>query len=188
MLAWDACLGMLADRCSLVRSRRLFLRPDLAFARQPHASRVKFAACGGTGATRSRRLGASMARTHNLTGLSTAPCFGLDVVACRSVTAISKRRLDRGGGVQIEIDHLLKHRRGGAVTQAFRQGIEPGGTLGLDRDQLGQRIIPAPRPASPHRPRLFDSGRRLPPGAVAGWRCATSRPTGARRRITGRRR
>src|SRR5271166_4265130 len=29
---------------------------------------------GGTGATRSRRLGASMARTHDLTGLSTAPC------------------------------------------------------------------------------------------------------------------
>jgi hypothetical protein len=64
---------MRADPCSSVRSMHLFFRPDLPFHRQACAGPVKFAARGGTGATRSPRLGASMARTHNLTGLSTMP-------------------------------------------------------------------------------------------------------------------
>ncbi len=35
---------MLSDRCSFVRSKRLFLRPDLAFSGRSRASPVKFAA------------------------------------------------------------------------------------------------------------------------------------------------
>ena len=64
-------------RCSLVRSRHLFLRPDLHFPGQSGASPVKFAASSAAGPEpRAAPLGASMARTHNLTGLSTTPCFG----------------------------------------------------------------------------------------------------------------
>jgi hypothetical protein len=48
---------MLADPCSLVRSKRRFFRPDLPFHRQACVSPVKFAARGGTGATRSPPLG-----------------------------------------------------------------------------------------------------------------------------------
>src|SRR5271166_1659862 len=48
---------MLADPCSLVRSKRLFLRPDLPLYRQSRAGPVKCAADGGTAATRSTSLG-----------------------------------------------------------------------------------------------------------------------------------
>ena len=48
---------MLAASCSLVRSKHLFFRPDLPFHRQACAGPVKFAACGGTGATRSPAWG-----------------------------------------------------------------------------------------------------------------------------------
>src|ERR1019366_10141738 len=88
-------------------------------------SRVKSAACGGTGATRSPRLGASMARTHDLPRFACGATLWREVVARRSVTAISAWRLNRGYGVQIEINHVLKRHRGGAVAQAFGQGVEP---------------------------------------------------------------
>src|SRR5208282_5983813 len=49
--------------------------------------------------------------------------------------------------------------------------FEPGGTFGLDRAHLGQRVVPALRSASPRRRRgAFDGKRRLnrPPfGAMA---------------------
>ena len=48
---------MLAASCSLVRSKHLFFRPDLPFHRQACVNPVKFAACGGTGATRSPAWG-----------------------------------------------------------------------------------------------------------------------------------
>ena len=64
-------------------------------------------------------------------------------MAHRSVTAISPGWLNRGDGIQIEIDHVLKRRRGGTVMQVFRQGYEPGGTFGLNRDHFGQSIIGA---------------------------------------------
>ena len=65
--------------------------------------------------------------------LSAVPCFGQSVVTRQSVTAIAKRRLHCGNGIQIEIDHLLKHCRSGTVAQACRQGFEPRGTFGLHR-------------------------------------------------------
>jgi hypothetical protein len=69
----------LASSCSLVRSMRLFLRPDLA---RPS-------------------------------------CLDQDVVAPWSVTAVAKRWLHHGDGVQIKIDDLLKRQPFGAVAQAF---------------------------------------------------------------------
>ena len=45
--------------------------------------------------------------------------YAFGVVARQSVTAISKRRLNRGDGFQIEIDDLLKGCRSGAVAQAI---------------------------------------------------------------------
>jgi hypothetical protein len=48
-----------------------------------------------------------------------------------SVTAKSPRRSDIGEGIEVEIDDLLKRLGGGAVAQAFRQGVGPGGILGL---------------------------------------------------------
>ncbi len=84
-----------------------------------------------------------------------------DVVAHRSVTAVSAGRLNRGDGVQIEIDHVLKRRRGGAVAQAFRQGFKPRGALGLNRDHLDQRIVPALASTSPRRLRAFNGERSL---------------------------
>lgn len=56
--------------CSLVRSKRLFLRPDLASIRRAGAGRVKFAAplrAAGPEPRAARPSRASMARTHNLT-------------------------------------------------------------------------------------------------------------------------
>ena len=75
-----------------------------------------------------------MARTHDLTRSGRVATLSQNVVAPRSVTAIAERRLHRSDAVQIEIDHLLKCCRSGTVAQAFRQGVEPRGTLGLDRD------------------------------------------------------
>jgi hypothetical protein len=47
------------------------------------------------------------------------------------VTAKSSRRSDIGEGIEVEIDDLLKRLSGGAVAQAFGQGVGPGGILGL---------------------------------------------------------
>jgi hypothetical protein len=110
-----------------------------------------------------------MARTHDLPRLARGATMRADVVAHRSVTAVSAGRLNRGDGVQIEIDHVLKRRRGGAVAQAFRQGFKPRGALGLNRDHLDQRIVPALASiAAP--PEAFNGERwlnRLLSGAMA---------------------
>jgi len=82
-------------------------------------------------------LGASMARTHDLSrpgrGATLWPC----VVARRSVTAVAKRRLNCGDRIQVKIDHVLKCCRRGTVAQVVGQRLEPRGALGLDREQLG---------------------------------------------------
>jgi hypothetical protein len=48
-----------------------------------------------------------------------------------SVTAKSPRWFDIGEGIEVEIDNLLKRLGGGAVAQAFGQGVGPSGILGL---------------------------------------------------------
>ena len=109
-----------------------------------------------------------MARTHDLPRLTHGAILWREVVAHHSVTPVSAGRLNGGDGVQIEIDHLLKRRRGGAVAQAFRQSFEPRGAFELNRDHLGQRIVPALASASPRRLGSFDGERSVVAPAV--WR------------------
>ena len=97
-----------------------------------------------------------MARTHDLPRSGRGATLGQAAEAPRSVTAIAKRRLHRGDAVQIEIDHLLKCRRRGTVAQAFRQSFETCGTLGLDCEHLGQRVVSAFGPAAPRRQGRLD--------------------------------
>jgi hypothetical protein len=142
-------------------------RPGIV--RATRAGGVKSAARGGTGTTRSRRLAASMARTHDLSPPARGASLGQAVAARQSVTAVAERWLHRSDGVQIEIDHLLQCQGGSVVAQAFRQGIEPRGTFGLHRNHLGKRGVPALGPAAPRRAELSDGDRRLrhrPTGAV----------------------
>ena len=49
----------------------------------------------------------------------------------RSVASISARRVDGEEVVEIKIDDRLQCFAGSAVAQGFREGIEPGGVLGL---------------------------------------------------------
>ena len=87
-------------------------RPGNAAMASP--GRVKSAVFGGTGATRSPHLGASMGGPTIWHGLARPPCWIQNVVAARSVTPVTKGRLNRGDGVQIKIDDLLKRIHGGA--------------------------------------------------------------------------
>jgi len=92
-----------------------------------------------------------MPRTHDVPRPDAVPPYRQDVVAHRSVTAMSAGWLNRGDGVRIEIDHFLKCCRGGAVAQAFAQafaqGVEPRGGCGLNRGHPGQRAVPTLRSA-----------------------------------------
>jgi hypothetical protein len=88
-----------------------------------------------------------------------------------SVTAKPPRRSDIGEGIEIEVDNLLKRLGGGAVAQAFGQGVGPGGILGLYSKQFGDGVSPALwttaaiccRPATDCGLRLL----RLPTSAVS---------------------
>ena len=102
-----------------------------------------------------------MARTHDLPRLTHGAILWREVVVRHSVTSVSAGRLNGGDGVQIEIDHLLKRHRGSAVAQAFRQSFEPRGAFHLNRDHLGQRIVPAPASASSRRLGAFNGERWL---------------------------
>ena len=85
-------------------------------------------------------------------------------MAHRSVTAISPGRLNRGDGVQVEIDHLLKRLRGGAIAPAFGQSLEPGGTFGLDRDQPMQTALGIVTPVP-----VVETGMGPPHVGATGW-------------------
>ncbi len=142
---------MLAVGCSLVRSKRLFLRPDLASSRRRGWAVSNPPSSAGPEPRAAPGLGASMARTDDLPRPAHDATLGPVVEVRRSVTAISTWRLNRSDGLQIKIDHLLKRLRGGTFAQAFRQRLEPGSAFGLDREQLGRRVVPALRAASPRR-------------------------------------
>lgn len=53
-------------------------------------------------------------------------------------------RDDRGEVVEIEVGDGLEGFGGGAVAEAVRQRIGPGGILGLQGEQLGDAVTPAP--------------------------------------------
>ena len=148
---------MLALGCSLVRSKRLFLRPDLPLSRRRARAVSNPPSSAGPEPRAAPAWGRAWRGPTICHGRGVAPRYGHDVVARRSVTAVSQRRLHRGDGLQIEIDHLLKRVGGGTVAQAFGQCLEPRGAFGLDREQYGQRVVPALRPASP-RCRLWGFG------------------------------
>jgi hypothetical protein len=65
------------------------------------------------------------------------------------VTAKPSRRSDLGEVVEVEIDDLLKRLGGGSIAQAFGQGVEPSGILGLQSKQLGDGVSPALRTTAP---------------------------------------
>src|ERR1700676_2945698 len=151
------------------RHARLFLGSIKAPVPSSRPAIVPAAARGPCQIRRSRRdrshaqppFGGSMARTYDLPRPGRGAILWREVVAHRSVTPVSAWRLNLSDGVQIEIDHLLKCRRGGAVAQAFRQNFEPRGAFGLNRDHLDQRIVPTLASASPRRPGAFDDERWL---------------------------
>ncbi len=64
------------------------------------------------------------------------------------VTAVAARRLDGSEGIEVKIDDFLERVCSCTVTETIGQGIAPGGTLGLQYEQLGDGIVPAPRPTA----------------------------------------
>ena len=90
-----------------------------------------------------------------------------------SIPSEAARRLDRAQLVKIKIDDRLQCLASGAVAQRFREEVEPGGILGLQRNQLGDRSTPALRPAA----RLGRANR-------ADCRCATAGAALAIARLT----
>ena len=87
---------------------------------------------------------------------------------CGSVASISAWRFDVGEGVEIEVDDGLQGFGGGGVVQAFGQGVGPGGVVGLQREQFGDRVVPA-----------------LGPGAAVGWPAVADRGTCVLGLLTG---
>jgi hypothetical protein len=70
-------------------------------------------------------------------------------------------RLDRRDLVEIEIEDGLQGVAGGAITGGFGQRLEPVAVFGLQRDQFGDGVVPALRPAAAiRRPTVSDY--RLP--------------------------
>ena len=81
---------------------------------------------------------------------------------CGSIAAIATRRLDVGEDIKIEIGDGVQDLGGGAVAEAIWQGVAPGGVLGLQSEQFGDRVTPALRPgASICRPAPSDRWKRL---------------------------
>jgi hypothetical protein len=66
-------------------------------------------------------------------------------------------RLDRSDVVEIEIKDGLQGLAGGAITGGFGQRLEPSGVLGLQRQELGDGVMPALWPAAAiGRPTISD--------------------------------
>jgi hypothetical protein len=59
------------------------------------------------------------------------------------ITAKSPRWPDTGEVIEVEIDDRLKRLGGGAVAQAFGQGVGPSGILGLQNKEFSDGISPA---------------------------------------------
>ena len=89
-----------------------------------------------------------------------------------SIASIATGRLNVGEGIKIEIDNGVQGLGGGAVAEAIWQGVAPGGVLGLQSEQFGDRVTPALRSgASICRSAIADRGKwllLLPAGTVPG--------------------
>src|SRR3954471_14666751 len=137
------------------RARRLPLQP----------ARTK-AGCASCNARPSARI-VSYHRS-NMAGT----CMGLSVssgfVVCvpdfvgGSIAPVAARWHDCSECVEVKIDNGLKGLSGGTLVQAVGQCVVPGGLLGLQRDQPGDRVIPALSSGPPvRRPTVADLRERL---------------------------
>jgi len=106
-----------------------------------------------------------------------------------SVASVSARRFDGSQFVEVDIGNGLESVGGSGALQGVGQRLGPGGVFGLERNQLGNGVMPSLWPGAPvsrspianHRGgRLsFDAGTipRLPFGAtervLALWRSAS---------------
>jgi hypothetical protein len=79
-----------------------------------------------------------------------------------SIAPVAARWHDCGERVEVEIDDVLKGFGGDTIAQAVRQRVMPGGILGLQRDQLGDGVVPTLGSGpSVRRPAVTDLGERL---------------------------
>jgi len=124
---------------------------DLPLSRRPRAGHVKSVVFGGTGATRSPLEG-EHGEDPRFARPGRAPRAGR--MSWRNTQSRHIRgRLNRGDGVQIELDHVLKCDRRGAVAQTFGQGFEQA------------HIRPGPRSSRPARRSSASTGFAAPPPA-----------------------
>ena len=106
--------------CSLVRSRCLFLRPDLPSSWRPRPAVSNPPSSAGPeprAATAWERAWRGPTICH---GRARPPCWTQVAMAARSVTAVTKRGPHSCDAVQVEIDDLLKRLRCGTGAQTFR--------------------------------------------------------------------
>ena len=90
-------------------------------------------------------------------GLSVSSGFLLS-----SIASVASRWHDCGERVEVEIDDGLKGLGGDTIAQAVGQRVMPGGILGLQRDQLGDGVVPTLSSGpSVRRPTVTDLGKRL---------------------------
>ena len=61
----------------------------------------------------------------------------------RSVPAITARRRDSRQRIEIEFSNGLERVGGRRAAQRLWQGFKPGGVGGLERQQFGNRVVPA---------------------------------------------
>ena len=64
------------------------------------------------------------------------------------ITSIAAWWFDGGECLEVEIDDGLQGFGGGCVAEAVGQGVDPGGVVGLQRQQFGDGVAPALRPGA----------------------------------------
>ena len=80
-----------------------------------------------------------------------------------SIASVSAWRLGVGELRQVEVNDCLECRGRGGVAQGVRQGIGPGGVVGLQGEQFSNGGVPAlGTGAAIHGPAIADGGSRLP--------------------------
>jgi len=80
-----------------------------------------------------------------LEGARTRPAFE------RSVASVAAWWFDGGEVIEIELGYCLQSLGGGGAAQSLGQAVGPGSIVGLERDQLGDGIIPPLWPGTPIR-------------------------------------
>jgi hypothetical protein len=102
-------------------------------------------------------------------GLNLYGAFGVkrisscaSLILLSSIAPVAARWHDRHEFFEVEIDNGLKRLGGGTIAQAVGQRVVPGGILGLQRDQLGDGVVPALSSGpSVRRSAVTDLGKRL---------------------------